>query len=173
MYSNWQELVHPLGVQSLKDFIDASQATVNENVWILYYYVVPDKQVIAWLEDLNDKLLFGECIQPSEWRHKRLELEAQYWQHFEFFPHEFRMESPQVRHIQRELLCYIGVTVRITQAKNKSHDFESILCHFDVLDSRSDESNWYTFGHYQYILASPLYIILTIEMQKALPIMRS
>ncbi|KAG0701806.1 hypothetical protein DFH29DRAFT_875620 [Suillus ampliporus] len=89
MYGNWQELVHPLGgtyyYHSTK-----------------YYYVVPDKQVIAWLKDLNGELLFGECIQP------RLELEAQYWKHFEFFPHEFRMESPQVRHIRRELLCYIG-----------------------------------------------------------------
>ncbi|KIK31910.1 hypothetical protein CY34DRAFT_111188 [Suillus luteus UH-Slu-Lm8-n1] len=73
-----------------------------------YYYVVPDRHVIAWLEVLNGELLFGECIQPSEWNHKRLELEAQYWKHFEFFPHQFLMECSQVRRIRRELACYIG-----------------------------------------------------------------
>ncbi|KAG0691528.1 hypothetical protein DFH29DRAFT_1018774 [Suillus ampliporus] len=63
-YGNWQELVHPLGVQSLEDFVDASRAAVNEDGWTLvvlptifmgeerfqYYYVVPNKQ------DLNSKL---------------------------------------------------------------------------------------------------------------------
>ncbi|KIK41669.1 hypothetical protein CY34DRAFT_107206 [Suillus luteus UH-Slu-Lm8-n1] len=127
MYGSWQELVHPLGgtyyfhntknvltpmnlrrymdLHSLEDFIDVSRAAVNEDGWTLvvlptifmgeerfqYYYVVPDKQVITWLEDLNG-----------------LELEAQYWKHFEFFPYQFRMECPQVRCIRKEVVCYIG-----------------------------------------------------------------
>jgi hypothetical protein len=37
-----------------------------------YYFVVPDRHVIAWLEVLNGELLFGECIQPSEWNHKSM-----------------------------------------------------------------------------------------------------
>ncbi|KAG1861036.1 hypothetical protein C8R48DRAFT_673606 [Suillus tomentosus] len=111
-----------LDLHSLEDFIDASRAAANEDRWTLvvlptifmgeerfqYYYVVPDHNIIAWLEDLNGELLFGECIQPSEWRHKRLELEAQYWKHYEFFPHQFQMETSQVRRIRRELVCYIG-----------------------------------------------------------------
>lgn len=75
-----------MDLHSLEDFIDVSRAAVNEDGWTLvvlptifmgeerfqYYYVVPDKQVITWLEDLNGQLLFGECIQPSEWRHKSI-----------------------------------------------------------------------------------------------------
>ncbi|KAG0694142.1 hypothetical protein DFH29DRAFT_1006601 [Suillus ampliporus] len=123
-----------LDLHSLDDFVDASRAAVNEDGWTLvvlptifmgeerfqYYYVVPDKQVIAWLEDLNGELLFGECIQPSEWRHKRLELEAQYWKHFEFFPHQFQMENPQVRHIRREVVCYIGEATTLSQSSAAS-----------------------------------------------------
>lgn len=46
--------------------------------------------------------------------------------HFEFFPHQFRMESPQVRSIRREFVCYIGgksyttsASAKITRAKQK------------------------------------------------------
>lgn len=35
-----------------------------------YYYVVHDLRIITWLEDLDGYLLFRECIQASEWRHK-------------------------------------------------------------------------------------------------------
>ncbi|KAG2335414.1 hypothetical protein BDR05DRAFT_954091 [Suillus weaverae] len=111
-----------LSLHNLENFVDAVQAAANEDGWPLvvlpmifmgeerfqYYYVVPDRRVIAWLEVLNGELLFGECIQPSEWNHKRLELEAQYWKHLEFFPHQFLMECSQVRRIRRELACYIG-----------------------------------------------------------------
>jgi hypothetical protein len=100
-----------MSLHTLEDFIDVSRAAANEADWILvvfptiflgeerfqYYYVVPDRHIITWLEDLNGELLFGECVQPSEWRHKSmllplpslflkfdldhtgLELEAQYW----------------------------------------------------------------------------------------------
>ncbi|KAG1766098.1 hypothetical protein EDD22DRAFT_950804 [Suillus occidentalis] len=57
-----------------------------------YYYVIPDQHIIAWVEELNGYLLFQDCIQPSQWEHKRLELEAQYWKHFEFFPHQSSMD---------------------------------------------------------------------------------
>lgn len=56
--------------------------------------------------------------------------------------------------------------------RNRSHNFGSILCCFHVLDSWPDESDWYTFGYYRYVLTSPLRIILTTEKQKALPTMR-
>jgi hypothetical protein len=73
-----------LDLHSLKYFSDASQAAANEDGWTLvilpmifmeeerfqYYYVVSNKQFIAWLEDLNGELLFS--IQPSKWRHKSI-----------------------------------------------------------------------------------------------------
>ncbi|KAG2053006.1 hypothetical protein BDR06DRAFT_1009118 [Suillus hirtellus] len=127
-------LRHYLDLRSLEDFIDASRAAANEDGWILvvlptifmgeerfqYYYVVPDQHIITWLEDLNGELLFGECVQPSEWRHKRLELKAQYWKHFEFFPHQFQMKSLQVRRIRRELVCYIGEATTLGQSSAAS-----------------------------------------------------
>ncbi|KAG0695164.1 hypothetical protein DFH29DRAFT_1005687 [Suillus ampliporus] len=134
-------LRHYLSLHSLEDFIDMLRAAANEDGWPLvvlpmifmgeerfqYYYVVPNHHVIAWLEVLNGELLFGECIQPSKWRHKRLELEAQYWKHFEFFPHQFQMESSQVRRIWREVVCYIGgkpyttaATARITEQSTEA-----------------------------------------------------
>ncbi|KAG2354316.1 hypothetical protein BDR07DRAFT_1381649 [Suillus spraguei] len=84
---------HYQDLQRLDDFIDASRSAAKEDGWVLvvyptifmgeerfqYYYVVPDHQIIAWLEDMDGHILFGECINPSKWRHKRLELEAQYW----------------------------------------------------------------------------------------------
>ncbi|KAG1794064.1 uncharacterized protein BJ212DRAFT_1490174 [Suillus subaureus] len=98
---NYQDL------RMLDNFVDASRAAAQEDGWILvvypttfmgekrfqYYYVVPDQRIIAWLEELNGYILFRECVIPSKWPHKRLELEAQYWRHFEFFPHSCRMET--------------------------------------------------------------------------------
>jgi hypothetical protein len=79
-----------------------------------------------------------------------LELEAQYWRvadllcrlikmnlldcrsplhrkHFEFFPHNFRMNTSQVRRIRREMGCYLGgepggttATIRITDSSTEA-----------------------------------------------------
>ncbi|KAG2366151.1 hypothetical protein BDR07DRAFT_1480391 [Suillus spraguei] len=81
-----------------------------------YYYVVPDHRVIAWLEDLNGSILFSECYKPSQWCHKRLELEAQYWKHYEFFPHRFQMDTSHVRRLRRELGCYLGEATTLSQS---------------------------------------------------------
>jgi hypothetical protein len=68
----------------LDDFVDASRKLAKEDSWMLvvqltlflgeqrfqYYYVVPSRRTIAWLEDLNGVILFRECIRPSEWGHK-------------------------------------------------------------------------------------------------------
>lgn len=70
--------------QRLEDFIDVSRAVAKEDEWVLvvhqvsyrdeevyqYYYVVHSLRTITWLEDLDGYLLFRECIQASEWRHK-------------------------------------------------------------------------------------------------------
>jgi hypothetical protein len=70
--------------RGLEDFIEVSRAAAKEDEWVLvvhqmsyrgeevyqYYYVVHDLRIITWLEDLDGYLLFRECIQASEWRHK-------------------------------------------------------------------------------------------------------
>ncbi|KAG2747419.1 hypothetical protein P692DRAFT_201806556 [Suillus brevipes Sb2] len=117
--------------RGLEDFIEVSRAAAKEDEWVLvvhqmsyrgeevyqYYYVVHDLRIITWLEDLDGYLLFRECIQASEWRHKRLELEAQYWRHVEFFPHKFHMTRSQVRRIRREILCYLGDQMKQVDAQ--------------------------------------------------------
>ncbi|KAG1786647.1 hypothetical protein EV424DRAFT_1551381 [Suillus variegatus] len=155
---------HYQDLQRLDDFINASRSAAKEDGWVLvvypaifmgeqrfqYYYVVPDHQIITWLEDMDGHILFGECVNPSKWRHKRLELEAQYWRvadlpcrlikmnsldcrsplhrkHFEFFPHNFRMNTSQVRRIRREMGCYLGgepggttATITITDSSTEA-----------------------------------------------------
>ncbi|KAG1858589.1 hypothetical protein C8R48DRAFT_775026 [Suillus tomentosus] len=104
-------------LQTLDEFVNASRAAAKEDAWTLvvqptifmgeerfqYYYVVPGSRIITWLEDLDGYILFRACVKPSEWRHKRLELEAQYWKHFEYFPHQFRISRSEVRCIRGEL----------------------------------------------------------------------
>ncbi|KAG2035462.1 hypothetical protein BDR03DRAFT_983623 [Suillus americanus] len=107
IYGNYQELVHLLGGT---------------------YYHHTTKHVIAWLEDLNGELLFGECIQPGKWGHKRLELEAQYWKHFNFFPHQFRMESSQMNQIGTHLATItMMLCMPITIGRIRSTSIDGVL----------------------------------------------
>ncbi|KAG2352865.1 hypothetical protein BDR07DRAFT_1383805 [Suillus spraguei] len=119
-------------LQNIDNFIHAIRAVAQEDGWILvvhptifrgeekfqYYFVVPDQHIIAWTEELNGYLLFRDCIQPSQWEHKRLELEAQYWKHFEFFPQQSLMDVSVVRSIRREVICYLGDTEAITLSQS-------------------------------------------------------
>ncbi|KIK34657.1 hypothetical protein CY34DRAFT_17569 [Suillus luteus UH-Slu-Lm8-n1] len=117
-------------LQNIDHFVDALRAAAQEDAWILvvhptmfrgeekfqYYYVVPDQHIIAWVEELNSYLLFRDCVQPSQWEHKRLELEAQYWKHFEFFPHQSSMDVAVVRSVRREVICYLGEAITLSQS---------------------------------------------------------
>ncbi|KIK46554.1 hypothetical protein CY34DRAFT_104961 [Suillus luteus UH-Slu-Lm8-n1] len=58
----------------------------------LYYLVAPEAEVIGWIEPLDGTHLFRECNSARQWNHKRLELEAQFWKHVEFFPHNFKLD---------------------------------------------------------------------------------
>ncbi|KAG1886260.1 hypothetical protein F4604DRAFT_1675905 [Suillus subluteus] len=149
------------GLQMLDKFVDASRAAAKEDLWLLvvqpmifmgreifqYFYVVPGSCIITWLEDLNGYILFRECVKPSEWRHKRLELEAQYWKHFEFFPHEFRMDCSEVRSIQREMVCYLGEATTLKQSTAVSM-FWSLDDMNHVVDQLAYVGN---IGHHQYL----------------------
>ncbi|KAG2353560.1 hypothetical protein BDR07DRAFT_1496089 [Suillus spraguei] len=69
----------------------------------LYYLVAPDTHIIGWLDPLDGTHLFRECDFAREWNHKRLELEAQFWKHVEFFPHNFKLDRCLVRKLRAEL----------------------------------------------------------------------
>ncbi|KAG1874031.1 hypothetical protein C8R48DRAFT_769418 [Suillus tomentosus] len=72
----------------------------------LYYYVVPENRIITWIEPVDAYLLFQECTAVWHWNHKRLELEAQYWKHVEYFPHGIEMHHSEVRTLRRRLNWY-------------------------------------------------------------------
>ncbi|KAG1793333.1 uncharacterized protein HD556DRAFT_1443768 [Suillus plorans] len=74
----------------------------------LYYLVVPDARIIGWLEPFDGTHLFRECDFAREWNHKRLELEAQFWKHVEFFPHNFKLDRFFVRKLRAELDWFHG-----------------------------------------------------------------
>ncbi|KAG1868758.1 hypothetical protein C8R48DRAFT_771535 [Suillus tomentosus] len=69
----------------------------------LYYLVALEAEVIGWLEPLDGTLLFRECHFAQQWNHKRLELEAQFWKHVEFFPRNFKLDHGRVRKLRTEL----------------------------------------------------------------------
>ncbi|KAG1787248.1 uncharacterized protein HD556DRAFT_1503378 [Suillus plorans] len=132
VYGDWQENYWSL--QTLDEFVNASRAAAKEDTWTLvvqptifmgedrfqYYYVVPGSRIITWLEDLDGYILFRACVKPSEWRHKRLELEAQYWKHFEYFPHQFRISRSEVRCIRGEMVCYLGAKTEAMTLKQST-----------------------------------------------------
>jgi hypothetical protein len=91
----------------LELWIDASRSKIDGKQWLLvidlmlvrgeevylYYYVVPENQIITWVEPINGYILFQECT-AWHWNHKctliftslvlelnsaGLKLEAQYW----------------------------------------------------------------------------------------------
>ncbi|KAG1850561.1 hypothetical protein C8R48DRAFT_778213 [Suillus tomentosus] len=107
-------------LQRLEAWIDASRAKIHDNQWLLvvepmvargieiypYYYVVPENHIITWIEPVNGYLLFQECTTVWHWNHKRLELEAQYWKHVEYFPHGIKMGPPDVRALRIQLNWY-------------------------------------------------------------------
>ncbi|KAG1720261.1 hypothetical protein EDB19DRAFT_1965059 [Suillus lakei] len=83
-------------LRRLESWIDVSRSKIDGKQWLLvvdpmlargeevypYYYVVPESQIITWVEPMDGYILFQECTTAWHWRHKRLELEAQYCSHY-------------------------------------------------------------------------------------------
>ncbi|KAG2744382.1 hypothetical protein P692DRAFT_20878031 [Suillus brevipes Sb2] len=69
----------------------------------LYYLVALDAHIIGWMEPLDGTYLFRECDSARHWNHKRLELEAQFWKHVEFFPRDFKLDRILLRQLRSEL----------------------------------------------------------------------
>ncbi|KAG1754736.1 uncharacterized protein EDB91DRAFT_1076842 [Suillus paluster] len=125
----WEEFIHPPGatysynakmVHRLKSWINVSRTKLNGQEWLLvvepvlvggeeiypYYYVVPEKRIITWLEPLDGYLLFQECTAVWHWNHKRLELEAQFWKHVEYFPCGIEIRVSEVRALRIQMNWY-------------------------------------------------------------------
>ncbi|KAG2753247.1 hypothetical protein P692DRAFT_20871015 [Suillus brevipes Sb2] len=117
-------------LQRLGSWIDASRAKIDRENWFLvvepilvrgmeiytYYYVVPENRIITWIERVNGYLLFQECTMAWHWNHKRLELEAQYWKHVEYFPHGIDVHLPEVRALRVQLNCKPTEALAIEQS---------------------------------------------------------
>ncbi|KAG2353402.1 hypothetical protein BDR07DRAFT_1496316 [Suillus spraguei] len=107
-------------LQKLESWIDASRSKIDGKQWLLvvepmlargeeiypYYYVVPESQIIAWVEPMDGYILFQECTAAWQWNHKRLELEAQYWKHVEYFPRGAEVHVSEVRSLRVKLNWY-------------------------------------------------------------------
>ncbi|KAG1845939.1 hypothetical protein C8R48DRAFT_779683 [Suillus tomentosus] len=122
VYGEWEEFVHPSGVAYYYNrtrntytglnIRDCSQDRIDKfEAWIenvdgdvyLYYLVALEARIIGWLEPLDGTLLFRECDSARRWNHKRLELEAQFWKHVEFFPRDFKLDRILLRQLHTEL----------------------------------------------------------------------
>ncbi|KAG1887990.1 uncharacterized protein F5891DRAFT_1199429 [Suillus fuscotomentosus] len=126
---DWNEFIHPSGatyhynakmLQRLESWINASRNKLDGKQWLLvvepisvrgteiypYYYVVPEDRMITWIEPVDGYLLFQECTTAWHWNHKRLELEAQYWKHVEYFPHGIEIRLSEVKALRVRLNWY-------------------------------------------------------------------
>ncbi|KIK33944.1 hypothetical protein CY34DRAFT_98790 [Suillus luteus UH-Slu-Lm8-n1] len=116
-------------LRKLESWIEASRAKLSGGRYLLvvepivvrekevypYYYVVPENHIITWVEPVDGYLLFQESM-ASHWNHKRLELEAQYWKHVEYFPHEIAIPLSEVRALRTQLNWYRVEALAIEQS---------------------------------------------------------
>jgi hypothetical protein len=75
-------------LQRLELWIKASKSKLNGRKWLLvveplliegmeiytYYYVVPERRIIAWPEPVDGYILFQECMAAWHWNHKSMSL---------------------------------------------------------------------------------------------------
>ncbi|KAG1880676.1 hypothetical protein C8R48DRAFT_668090 [Suillus tomentosus] len=117
-------------LQRLGRWIQASRLKIDDEQWLMvvepilmrgeevytYYCVVPKNRIITWLQTVNAYLLFQECATASHWNHKRLELEAQFWKHVEYFSRRIDMSLLEVRMLRHQLNWYrVGEFFGITE----------------------------------------------------------
>ncbi|KAG1724187.1 hypothetical protein EDB19DRAFT_2043566 [Suillus lakei] len=72
-------------LRRLESWIDVSRSKIDGKQWLLvvdpmlargeevypYYYVVPESQIITWVEPMDGYILFQECTTAWHWRHKK------------------------------------------------------------------------------------------------------
>ncbi|KAG2112781.1 hypothetical protein DEU56DRAFT_762024 [Suillus clintonianus] len=140
-------------LRRLESWVRASRAKLNGKGYLLvvepivvqekevypYYYVVPENHIITWVEPVNGYLLFQESM-ASHWNHKRLELEAQFWKHAEYFPHEITIPLSEVRALRIQLNWYRVVPQQQTEALAiEQSTAASIFWTLDQMKEMTDE----------------------------------
>ncbi|KAF8835647.1 hypothetical protein BDN67DRAFT_1015361 [Paxillus ammoniavirescens] len=62
--------------------------------------------------------LFQECVVVQGWDHQRHELEAQFWKHVEYFPHDFNLQCSDVVMLRMKLnwLYFEALTIEESTA---------------------------------------------------------
>ncbi|KIK32220.1 hypothetical protein CY34DRAFT_19199 [Suillus luteus UH-Slu-Lm8-n1] len=117
-------------LDNLQNWIGAARRRLQEDAWYMvvepvatedgdyyeYYCVVPDAHIITWFEDFNADLLFQECAFAREWNHKRLELEAQFWKHIDFFPRHYSMQPSDATELRAQLEWFLAEGLTLEQS---------------------------------------------------------
>ncbi|KAG1837965.1 hypothetical protein DFJ58DRAFT_846249 [Suillus subalutaceus] len=86
------------------------------------YYCADTKQhVIAWFDVFDASLLFQECGLT------RLELEAQFWKHVNFFPHHYEMRPSDANELRAHLEWFLAVLY----FRMESHRVSSFIQQFN------------------------------------------
>ncbi|KAG2089635.1 uncharacterized protein F5147DRAFT_788278 [Suillus discolor] len=117
-------------LQRLESWIKVSRSKLNGRKWLLvveplrmrgidiytYYYVVPERRVIAWLEPVDGYILFQECTTDSNWKLNTGELKVTILmeanvsnctrKHVEYFPHGIDIPLQDVRTLHIKLNWY-------------------------------------------------------------------
>ncbi|KAG1868023.1 hypothetical protein C8R48DRAFT_761059 [Suillus tomentosus] len=161
-------------LRKLESWIDASRSKIIGKRWVLvvdlmlargeeifpYYYVVPESKIITWVEPMDGYILFQECTAAWHWNHKRLELEAQYWKHVEYFPLGMEMRVSEVRNLRVKLNWYrvgefvfgFATSEQNNQVTNRSAGYGTIYCRYHILDSGPNERDGHRAGHYRQVI---------------------
>jgi hypothetical protein len=117
-------------LKDLQNWIGAARRRLQEDAWYMvvepvttedgdyyeYYCVVPDAHIITWFEEFNADLLFQECTFAREWNHKRLELEAQFWKHIDFFPRHYSMQPSDATELRAHLEWFLAEGLILEQS---------------------------------------------------------
>ncbi|KAG1827840.1 hypothetical protein DFJ58DRAFT_849329 [Suillus subalutaceus] len=103
-------------LHNLNNWIHAARRRLQEDTWFLVvepvakqdgdhyeYYCADTKQhVVAWFDVFDASLLFQECGLA------RLELEAQFWKHVDFFPRHYEMRPSDANELRAHLEWFLA-----------------------------------------------------------------
>ncbi|KAG1771578.1 hypothetical protein EV702DRAFT_1201893 [Suillus placidus] len=117
-------------LHNLNNWIDAARRRLQEDTWFLvveplakldgdyyeYYCANTEQHIVAWFDAFDASLLFQECAFAREWNHKRLELEAQFWKHVDFFPRHYEMRPSDANELRVHLEWFLAEGLTLEQS---------------------------------------------------------
>ncbi|KAG2738047.1 hypothetical protein P692DRAFT_20851728 [Suillus brevipes Sb2] len=117
-------------LHNLNNWIDVARRRLQEDTWFLvveplakhdgdyyeYYCANTEQHIVAWFDAFDASLLFQECASAREWNHKRLELEAQFWKHVDFFPRHYNMTPSDAKDLRVHLEWFLAEGLTLEQS---------------------------------------------------------